>query len=545
MKNKLIALSIYFYVALPFIIFSAGFLKLPYAILTLVFMAVSLFLSVKDCETDFILPFKKKDAWKVLGVGVFLFIMVLLSGIGNVMWQNNDHATRNTIFDILVNYSWPPKAIVSDSETGLIYYIGFWLPSAVIGKAAGLAWGYAFQIIWAVAGLFILWYMLCVIHKKIVVYPIVIFLLFSGLDVLGHPIITAFYDNLSRLQIGTWAFEEGSVLSTHLEWWAGNFQYSSHTTQLFWVFNQCLPVWITTLLLLIEKNNKNMVFLMGLTLLASPLPFIGLIPIFIWCAVTNHHDSILIRTLTPTPLSSFLSMFTLQNVAGGGISGILTFLYLKGNISSASKGSQSASTASSAGFSFVVFFLILFICIAVFIFLRNRFKLPYLALLSILPLSFLMARLPEYKLSCYMLFVVFEVLIIAAAVFPLYKRSTLFVTVVSSLMIIPFFTVGRSIDFCMRASIPPLVVLCVFAIVALGEYVKDRKTLLAVFLSVVLALGAMNSFHEITRTLEATAYEITTKGRVVNDSKKVETVFKGKNFTGKTKDNFFFEVLAK
>lgn len=38
---------------------------------------------------------------------------------------------------------------------GLIYYIGYWLPAAVVGKVFGLTAGYYFQYVWAIIGIFI------------------------------------------------------------------------------------------------------------------------------------------------------------------------------------------------------------------------------------------------------------------------------------------------------------------------------------------------------------------------------------------------------
>lgn len=506
-------------------------------------MVISLVLAVKNSETDFLLPFKRTDFFKFAAAFIFIVIMVLLSGIGNVFWQNNDHATRNTIFDILVNYSWPPK----NNETALVYYIGFWLPSALVGKMFSLEAGYVFQIIWASLGLMILWYLLCLVHKKIVVYPLVIFMFFSGLDIFGHGIVNTFFYNLNKFQIGQWAFTEGGILTYHLEWWARYFQYSSHTTQLFWVFNQCLPVWIATVLIILEKNNKNLVFIMGLTLLSSTLPFVGLIPIFIWCAVTNKPDGILIRSFTQNAKKSFLELFTFQNVAGGGISGIISFLYLRGNIASGATSSQAENLKEQAVFSPWVFIFCIAFGILVFALLRYKTenKAPLLYLLPILPVAYFMAKLPMYKIEYYILFIIFEVLITSAAVFPVYGTSTLYALTVSCLMVIPFFTVGKSIDFCMRASIPLLVVLCIFSSTALEKYVKEKKTALLICLCAVLMFGAVNSFHEIARTIEATYYEIITKGKVVNDSKTVDQVFKGKNFTGKTENNIFYEILAK
>lgn len=545
--NKFFSFGIYTYVALPFIIFATGFLKLPFALIFSGITLISLFLAIKASQTNFTLPFKKKDAFVVLGVVIFVVAMTLLSGIGNILWQNSDHDTRNTIFDILVTHSWPPKAVVNGEGTGLVYYIGFWLPSALIGKLISLEAGYVFQIIWTSLGLLILWYLLCLIHKKIVFYPILIFMLFSGLDIIGHGIITNSIDSLSKLQRGAWAFTQGSDFTTHLEWWAGYFQYSSHTTQLFWVFNQCLPVWIATALIILEKNNKNLVFIMGLTLLSSTLPFIGLIPIFVWCAVSNHNAGIFHRKFTPTPLKSFLSLFTFQNVMGGGVSGILTFLYLKSNIASGTQTSQASNNSTPAGFSFSLFIILSALFIVLFLLLRtNTEKKPsFIFLLPIIPMAYMMARLPDYKLFYYTIFIILEVIILAWTVYPIYGMTSLYAVVVSSLLIIPFFVIGKSIDFCMRASIPPLVVMCMFATTSLGIYFRKKKYVPLVFLICILLLGSFNSFHEIARTIEGTCYEIETKGEVVNESKSVESVFKGRNFTGKTKDNFFFEVLAK
>ncbi len=552
-KNKLFTLLIYSYLALPFLIFSAGFLKWYFAIPVCACILAAVFLSCRDSKAMFSLPFERFTALRITGGIVIIIAMVLLSGIGNVLWQNNDHATRNTLFDILVNYSWPPKYITdAGNEVGIVYYIGFWLPSALLGKITSLGMGYVFQVIWAVLGLSIIWYLLCVIHKKVVIYPLVIFLFFGGMDIIGHRLVTVLYDQLTNLQIGTWAFSQGSALTTHIEWWSAYYQYSSHTTQLFWVFNQCLPVWIATLVLLLEKNNKNLVFIMGLTLLSSTLPFIGLIPIFVWCAVCNHEDGLLTRSLTKDAKHSFFSLFTFQNVAGGGLSGIISFLYLIGNIasttSSASAAASAAVQSSEKSFSLLVFFEVFavgaaLVCLSYFKGSRKLWKFAYLA--PLLLLAYLMSTTKPIKLEFYLLFILLEFILLALVIFPACRKSSLFYISLFCLLIIPFFTVGKSIDFCMRASIPLLVVLCLFSLEALKKYFNTEKQLLATLLCIILMLGALTPVKEIARTIEATVYEIETKGKVINDNKTEHQVFGGKNFTGRTKDSFFFEILAK
>lgn len=552
-KKQLINLGIYSYIALPFIIFAAGFLKWYFAIPFTVLTAVAVLFA--STEADGIEPPKagKNTLLKITFVILFITAMVILSGIGGFVWQNNDHATRNTIFDILTEYSWPPKDITAKgSEVALIYYIGFWLPSALIGKISSLSAGYVFMALWAVCGLFIIWYLLCAVHKKTVVYPLIIFLFFSGLDIFGYEIATAFFDPLTKTQIGKWAFSSGSRFSYHIEWWARYFQYSSHTTQLFWVFNQSIPAWIASLMLLLEKSNRNLVFIMGLTLLSSTLPFVGLVPIFIWCALCEHDAPLLDRPFTHDAKNSFLSLFTYQNVIGGGISGIVSFLYLKGNISSAQASTQ-ASASSKAVFSASTFLLCLiiwacFTAVSLFFVPGKEKKLNFSRLIypvMAFPLCFLAAKLPHVKLQYYILFILLEFLILAAVIFPSCKRSSLFTLTLICLMLIPFFTIGKSIDFCMRASVPLLAVLCLLATSALDDYFENGRQALAAILCVILMLGALTPVKEIIRTIEATKYEIQTKGKVENDSKTKAQVFKGRNFTGSTEDNIFFEIFAK
>ncbi len=545
-KHKIINFFIYSYIALPFIIFAAGFLRWYFALPAVIITLTALFLSASDSESKFSILFKKTDIMKIVAGLIFITVLVILSGIGNIAWQNNDHSTRNTLFNILVNETWPPKATVKGEGVGLVYYIGFWLPSALVGKLLSLEAGYIFSIIWAVLGLSIIWLLLCIIHKKIVFYPLFIFLFFSGLDIVGHWIMTVSMDKLSVMQKGIWAFPKGSELTTHLEWWASRYQFSSHITQLFWVFNQCIPVWIATLVIILEKNNKNLVFIMGLTLLSSTLPFIGLVPVFLWCAFTNHSAPLLDRPFTDNVKKSFLSLFTFQNFFGGGVSGLLTFIYLKSNIATNSSSSAQSSAAAKTVFSLPLFFIVIIVWLLFFfIFTTPKKKSDFLYLIPLLPFSYLISTLTPARVGFYLLFIVFDLLIVALISFPKYRHSALYFITISCLLIIPFFKIGRSIDFCMRVSIPLLVILCLFLIDSVKEYTKDKNIPMIVISSVIITLGCITPIHEIVRTLEASAYEIETKGEVINDNQPVEKVFKSKNFTGKLKDNLFFEKFAK
>lgn len=61
-------------------------------------------------------------------------------------FQNEDHNTRNVMFDMLVEGDWPlvyenPPAEYYGEPVAFTYYLGFWLPAALVGKAFGLAAG--------------------------------------------------------------------------------------------------------------------------------------------------------------------------------------------------------------------------------------------------------------------------------------------------------------------------------------------------------------------------------------------------------------------
>ncbi len=549
-KSKAISFGIYTYVALPFIIFAAGFLKWYFAVPFSLITVLSVFLSARASDGVHFLPsVNRYDKFKMLVGFIALVIVVLASGIGNILWQNPDHATRNTLFNALVTNPWPPESTVSGSNVSIVYYIGFWLPAALFGKLTTLEAGYIFQIAWAAIGLFILWYLLCLMHKKVVIYPIVIFLLFSGLDCVGFSIVDFLFDSLSNMQKGMWAYPQGSALSSHLEWWAGRYQYSSHITQLFWVFNQSLPVWISTLILLIEKNNKNLVFIMGLTLLSSTLPFVGLIPVFVWCAVTNKNTSdVLNRTFTSDAKKDFFSLFTFQNVFGGGVSGIISFLYLKGNIASSTVNSATVAKKSDFAFSLPAFLIVFAISAVLFVILTDRKNFSFKKLLffvPVFPIAYLSSKISLSAFGLYLLFITLEVVVIVAVVYPLYKKSSLLFITTYCLLIIPFFKVGRSIDFCMRASIPLLLILSLFLISAFHTYFAEKKYPLFCAAVLIIALGAVTPIHEITRTAEASIVQIQKNYIVENPSISYEKLFKGKNFTGKTDGNPFFEIFAK
>jgi hypothetical protein len=180
-------------------------------------------------------------------------------GTGHLVFANADWHLRDAVLHDLVTGRWPVGYGVG-TDTLLRAPNGYYLPAALIGKAAGLLAAHAALAVWTAAGAVLF---LMQVLSPTVLRPAgtsgagsapnpvsalgaaAVIVLFSGLDV-----------------VGTWLRAPGSLVHTlahwdvtsHLEWWAESYQYSSMTTQLFWVPNHALGGWLVIGLLMRERG---------------------------------------------------------------------------------------------------------------------------------------------------------------------------------------------------------------------------------------------------------------------------------------------------
>lgn len=187
-------------------------------------------------EDDFALP-----PAAVLAVVLCALAWTFFSGIGGYFYQNEDHYGRNAIFHDLLNHSWP--VYFDGTPYALDYYVGFWILPALVGKLLAALMGASWLWPAANAALFVqtAWFLaltllllLAVVQVQAlckVCLSLVVFVLFSGMDML-----------MARYNPEAWRHQ--------IEWWAQCYQFSSNTTCLFWVYNQAVPAWLATMLLL-------------------------------------------------------------------------------------------------------------------------------------------------------------------------------------------------------------------------------------------------------------------------------------------------------
>ncbi len=489
------------YISLPVLCFDIGFLKWYYAIVCVAALCACLYFSLHGITAC---------SWTISRRSVlFVFFAALawtyLGGMNGFWFQSSDWDCRNAIYFDLIRYSWP---VLYEANSGaLVYYIGFWLPPAVVAKAVilitksseiGLMAGRILLWIWSSIGItvtaLLLFRVLNTDRKKQYLITFLIFVFFSGLDLVGGLLN---FDLPLLLQPRI-----THVSGPHLEPWMWGYQFSSNTTLLFWVFNQTIVTWIVTLLFLENDKPSNYAFYCVPCLLCGPFPCIGLAVLMIVKAASfilksiRKKEKVLKHILTPQNLLSLIVLFP-----------PVALYLLSANAAADVEVPTGSAFASSSYFESDL----------------------YLFILLEVGLYLLMILIDHYKNPIYYF---------------------LWVTFIA----FPAVHIGTSIDFCMRATIPALFVLMVYVIQFLLDHWKapdnqNNKALLqkacARFLIVFLLIGTATPAVEFYRGF----YHVYEQKTLFLENRRLMTFDRegtSYNFvTSNPEDHFFFKYLAK
>jgi len=500
------------YIALPVFIFLAGWLRLIVAVPVCIVFLISVFMMLRNRPEPVAWHLTKAQLGVVIASLILLAIWVFLSGQGGFTFQNSDYQCRNAIFHDLIERSWPvvydyskQNAAAGLSIAGssnfavLTYYIAFWLPGALVGKLFGWYAANAFLYFWSFLGLAMVTYYLFRTLRRTNILSVLILIFFSGLDVIGYY----------------WSRRAFPAPFEHIEWWSG-LQYSSNTTLLFWVFNQTIAIWLAILLIMNLKNSRSLFFLYAMLLLHGPFPFLGMLPIVLWKAYQgfpldfrkkNEQRINVVRIFFLWFWNGIRRAITFENVCGGISVLLIIYGYLSNNIS--------AGTTGLNGLTTNYYFFIVFEC------------------------------------GLYLLFLYIE-----------HGKKPFYWICVGSLLLIPFFRVGVSQDFCMRVSIPALFMIQIMiqqTLLGKSDQKADSKIppqpgtrqmtgrermIMRIALAVFLIIGAVVPLEEMSRSVYYTLppYNVTwadTTKTLGNDMKNYE------NFLGPVTDNWFYEYLAR
>lgn len=484
------------YVILPIVLFFIGWLR-PVLVgggivlFEVAFVAISRSFPKTNAA---IVDFKDKDNrnfWFItLGLVAF---WVYLSGIGGFVFQNGDHWVRNPIFRDLSTYSYPViydlskesdlvQKICGSDKVAFSYYFCWWLPVSCLSKIFSLSevTRNILLYLWALLGILLIVYLICrKIGKCTYTIPLIL-ILFSGLDFVPYLLKNNFFANLP------W--------TNHIEWWAGfpYFQYSSNTTQIFWVFNQSIPIWLLVAIFLQSPGSKYNAAILSMAFAYSPWATFGVVPYAVADFIRGK--------------GKFTGKLNLVNIA---IPVLLLIVF----------GSFYLASSGSNGEKGIIF-------------------------------SFHPGE--ERRIFCnYLLFIFFEFGIYLFAMGAEAKKYAFYWITAGELLIFPLLVV-RDFNFEMRGSCAALFLLMCYTI----RFINDNKDnsrlkLRNRVLIVALCIGVMTPLAEIDRTLQVTTTsdnvlqeQIGSFGNMQTDNAGYIGTAKNQFFVYNYNDTAFFKYLA-
>lgn len=262
------------YLTIPYFLFFGGWFRIYYAIIFIAILSTAVFFTLKSLKNTFNTSINKEDLFSIkyspLIISLVLIILwVILSGTGGIGFQNNDYFKHNAILSDLIKHDWPVKYGETNYfkniyDSLLVYYIAYYLPAAFVGKCLGWKMANVAILCWTVIGITLAVYWCFSLLKRYSVLFTVLFIFFSGMDILGHI--------MTRLD-----FPHGF---THIEFWAKYWQYTSMTAALFYVPHQAVVCWLLTAMLLSlairYDYRKEVCFIYVLAIFWSPFVFAGL-----------------------------------------------------------------------------------------------------------------------------------------------------------------------------------------------------------------------------------------------------------------------------
>ena len=457
MNNKLNGISLG-YLMLPLIIFFIGFIRLQYALPLIAISLYSLY-RVQRTEADSCLLLNKKYLTIIL---VLSIMASWLAGIGGFFCQSGDFLVKNALLRDLCINSWPlyidlskePQEIqniIGSDKVAFVYYLFFYLPAAACGKIGGEFIARIVFMLWSALGIFLVLvntieYVLRnrETSLKNVVLALVVIFAFGGLDIIGylpHVNFSSAYSVFFQYPITS--FVE-SWCMPYFRLWGGNIH------DIAFVFNQCIPTWLMTIMILSKSNLKSIFFIYSFTLLYSPWATIGLFPIVIYVWLRGYKGK---RFLSK---GEFFESLSIHNIIFPVVLLVVVASYY---------GANGASTGTKGWFfdfmtirEFCIFYpLFLLIEIGLYVwFLRNKIRTSPILQISILVL-----------------------------------------------LALPFYHITPGNDLLMRAAIPSLFVICVYW----TEYVIDNIHKQKKVLVIILVLTSFSSTHTYTEAFSKLVQE--------------------------------------
>lgn len=380
----------------------------------------------------------------------FACVWTVFGGAGHFFYANaHDWIIRDAVLRDLVVAPWPPSYAAGEEELFILRApVAYYLPAATVAKLTGLATADKLLWLWTMIGITIFFLLLPLRHTTLIraATALAAVVLFSGMDIVGFM----FPD-----------FHPGAlpVQGAFIDWWIKPpplVSYWSNTSNLFWNPNHSLPAWISIALFYRHWRHPHFLVITPLLIavlpLWSPFALIGMTPFLAMQALRwwlkRPRQALDVRAVGAC-LGVFGVIFVTLVIPASGIQYGMTL-----------------TTPPEHG---------------KWLYLNNfGHVLTYL--------------------ENYTLFVIFEFAVIALLVSRTVDRW-LFVTAVTTLLLLPLLSIGPGNDLAMRGSIPSLGVLCIAAVNVFAHPTSVASQHRRWLLGLVLAIGAVTPYFEFSRAV--------------------------------------------
>lgn len=470
------------YLLLPAMIFVIGWLKPLIAIPVIILLLYAFWVFKSNIQPEVSSSAPIKVSKKTVLIIFAIICWVVYSGVGGFVWQNAwDHKFRNALFSDLVSKPWP----VIEGNSGLCYYIGFWMPAALCGKLFNIEVGYFFQTIWACIGVLLSVFLVFKYVGAQKFRILILFVFFSGLDVLlyiSKGVVSG--QTLLSLMISLFAGQ-------HIELTAYYFNSSSNTTLIFWLYNQIVPFWVGFMTILTQKKNKGIFFILVLMLFFCPFPCVTLIPVV---AFLYFMHQVHINKLNNSFWAIIKKFLSVENLCLIPVAFVLAMYY-------ASNIAVSKISVLQLSVKTIVIFAVSFIC----------------------------------EFGLYLLFVYLE-----------NKKDAILNMLIISTVVCSFIVMGNSYDFAWRTCIP-LAFYIMLLLAKKISLISVRSTTAALLITILL-LGAVTPVTEFIRTARNEVLVLQGEASARSDSLPTVFTHENNecydNFIG-DRESFFFNYLGK
>ncbi len=218
-------------------------------------------------------------------VGAFALVCTIGAGIGGYGPQTEDYLKHNLVFHDLVAHPWP--VVYGQGQAGgslLCYYIGYYLPAALVGKLLGLAWTSFGSFVWGLGGVVLAFAWIARLGRPNGSAVLVTFILVDSFA--WVPGLYVFAQRVGLLPGGAvgrwWTTDLFTERIASFGTPPIRLLFECEPTHLLWVPQHAIAAWLATACILRSLDEgappRHVGLVVAATLLWSPFVAVGLLP---------------------------------------------------------------------------------------------------------------------------------------------------------------------------------------------------------------------------------------------------------------------------